>query len=198
MSSVSGTNYGQVTQSYPGDDIIVRTRGRTTVRAVTVDAPLDEVWPWIHQIGQRRGGFYTYQRLENMAGCQITNVDQLLPDLAKLTVDDCVYLHPEMPPQRVALCDPPRTLVLHGLSDTKQRTALRSDDPRPEVWYESVWSFHLFETDGDRTRLISRSLYDHSGGFGNALTDFLIGNISFVMERCMLLNLRKLVAAARA
>ncbi len=50
---------------------------------------------------------------------------------------------------------------------------------------------------GDRTRLISRTLYDHSGGFGNALTDFLVGNISFVMERCMLLNLRKLVAAAR-
>ncbi len=193
-----GATPAEIARSYPGDDIIARTRGRTTVRAVTVDAPLDEVWPWIHQIGQRRGGFYTYERLENMAGCQITNVDQLLPDLAKLAVDDCVYLHPEMPPQRVALCDPPRTLVLHGLSDTKQRTALRSDDPRPEVWYESVWSFHLFETDGDRTRLISRSLYDHSGGFGNALTDFLIGNISFVMERSMLLNLRKLVVSARA
>ncbi len=88
--------------------------------------------------------------------------------------------------------------MLHGLSDTKQRTALGSDDRRPEVWYEVVWSFHLFETDGDRTRLISRTLHDHSGGFGNALTDFFVGNISFVMERCMLLNLRKLVAAARA
>ncbi len=51
---------------------------------------------------------------------------------------------------------------------------------------------------GVRARLISRTLYDHSGGFGNALTDFLIGNISFVMERSMLLNLRKLVVSARA
>ena len=35
--------------------------------ATGIDAPPDRVWPWIAQLGQGRGGFYTYARLENLA-----------------------------------------------------------------------------------------------------------------------------------
>lgn len=190
-----GATPEEVARSYPGDELIATPRGRTA-HAVTVNAPVAEVWPWIHQLGQRRGGFYTYQRLENLAGCRITNVDRLLPDLPELEVGDGVWLHPEMPPHRVAICDPPRTLVLHALNDTKGTRALAPGEARTESWYETVWSFHLRYAGRQRTRLIGRTLNDHSGGFGNALTDFLIGGISYVMERRMLLNLRRLVPRA--
>ena len=36
----------------------------TATRAVTVCAPAGQVWPWIAQLGQGRGGFYSYDWLE--------------------------------------------------------------------------------------------------------------------------------------
>ena len=44
------------------------------MRAVTIDAPPDKIWPWIMQIGRDRGGFYSYTWLENLIGADIHNV----------------------------------------------------------------------------------------------------------------------------
>ena len=35
-----------------------------------------EVWPWIAQLGQGRGGFYSYDILENLLGCDIHSADR--------------------------------------------------------------------------------------------------------------------------
>ena len=43
----------------PGDDLIADP-GLTATRAITVCAPASGVWPWIAQLGQGRGGFYSY------------------------------------------------------------------------------------------------------------------------------------------
>lgn len=47
--------------------------------AITIHAPVDSVWPWLAQIGQDRGGFYSYQRLENAFGANIHNADSIVP-----------------------------------------------------------------------------------------------------------------------
>jgi hypothetical protein len=54
----------------PGDDLIPRGDLAAT-RAITVHAAPDQVWPWIAQLGQGRGGFYSYDVLENLVGCNI-------------------------------------------------------------------------------------------------------------------------------
>src|SRR5437868_10288057 len=51
----------------PGDTLVARGTPRET-RAIVIDAPAARVWPWVAQIGQDRGGFYSYQLLENLAG----------------------------------------------------------------------------------------------------------------------------------
>ena len=43
-------------------------------------APVETVWPWIAQIGQDRGAFYSYAWLENLAGCRLRNADHIHPD----------------------------------------------------------------------------------------------------------------------
>jgi hypothetical protein len=48
----------------PGDEIVPKASFNGT-RAITIDAPPEEVWPWIVQIGYRRAGFYTYALLDN-------------------------------------------------------------------------------------------------------------------------------------
>jgi hypothetical protein len=50
------------------------------VHAIEVEAPRDAVWPWLAQIGQDRGGFYSYEWLENLAGCRMRNAERIHPE----------------------------------------------------------------------------------------------------------------------
>src|SRR5689334_12701788 len=52
----------------PGDEIVTWPKHEAT-HAITIHAPAREVWPWLVQVGQTRGGFYSYTRLENLVGC---------------------------------------------------------------------------------------------------------------------------------
>ena len=74
-----GTVGTEATDWLPGDELVPEPKWSQTL-GVTVDAAPEAVWPWIAQIGQDRGGFYTYQTLENLAGCKITNTTEILPD----------------------------------------------------------------------------------------------------------------------
>ena len=51
----------------PGDEIFPNAAQPNT-RAITIHAPITDVWPWVAQIGQDRGGFYSYSWLERMVG----------------------------------------------------------------------------------------------------------------------------------
>lgn len=64
------------------------------------------VWPSIAQIGQGRGGSYSFELLENTAGCRITNADMILTDHQGVADGDEIHLHPTAPPLRVALVEP--------------------------------------------------------------------------------------------
>lgn len=62
-----GATRDETRRVLPGDDLIRAPRIAST-RAVTIAAPREEVWPWLVQIGQGRGGFYSYTFLENLVG----------------------------------------------------------------------------------------------------------------------------------
>jgi len=72
-----------------GDEIAPDCRYRAT-RAVTIDAPIEKVWPWLVQIGQDRGGFYSYAWLERAVGDDITNADRIHPEWQTLREGDLV------------------------------------------------------------------------------------------------------------
>jgi hypothetical protein len=58
--------------------------------AVTINAPADSVWPWLAQIGQDRGGFYSYDWLERTFGARITNANAVVPAWQTRNVGDKV------------------------------------------------------------------------------------------------------------
>jgi hypothetical protein len=62
-----GATAEEVAARLPGDEL-VEGDDLTTTRAVTVHTGADAVWPWIAQLGQGRGGFYSYDALENLTG----------------------------------------------------------------------------------------------------------------------------------
>src|SRR5512133_2653607 len=59
-----GATVAEVAAAMPGDDIVHRAQFNAT-RAITTEAPPAQVWPWTAQLGYRRGGFYTYDLIDN-------------------------------------------------------------------------------------------------------------------------------------
>ncbi len=94
-----GATDAEVDRTLPGDHYIAHPRA-TATHVITINASAAEIWPWLVQIGQARGGFYSYDWLENLFGCDIRNADRILPEFQHLEVGDGVKLHPGAPPFR--------------------------------------------------------------------------------------------------
>jgi hypothetical protein len=70
----------------PGDAVISHPTHVET-QAVTVDAPASDVWPWLVQIGSRRGGLYSYDWLDRLFGfLERPSASRILPEFQQLVV----------------------------------------------------------------------------------------------------------------
>ena len=179
-----GTVGTEVTDSLPGDEFVPEPKWSYTL-GIAIGASPEDVWPWIAQIGQGRGGFYTYQTLENMVGCKITNTTEILPVHQHPAVGEDISLHPTAPPMRIEIVDPPNALVLFGSP---------VDVGAEESWGTSTWQFVVKPGPNGGSRLLTRGRYDHSPDWKSRLAfgRFPIEAISFVMSRKMLLEIKRL------
>ena len=87
-----GATDAEVYRPLPGDDLVPRPDWSYT-HAITIHAPRAAVWRWLVQLGQGRGGFYSYEPLENLVGCGIHNVREIRPELQRLQKGDVIFLH---------------------------------------------------------------------------------------------------------
>ena len=154
-----------------GDELAPSPKLKAT-HAITVNAPAADVWPWLVQMGQTRGGFYSYTWLENMVGCHMRNADEVVPQWQELKVGDKVWLHPKAPPVQVAAIEPGRAIVLRGWG-----------------------AFVLQPIDEKTTRLIIRSQGDYNPDLKNPILNFFLWRVvfepaHFIMERKMLLGIK--------
>jgi len=179
-----GTMGTEATDSLPGDELVPEPKWSYTL-AVAVNASPEAVWPWIAQIGQGRGGFYTYQTLENLAGCKITNTTKILPDHQHPAIGDDIHLHPTSPPMRMEIVDPPNALVLLGSP---------VDIGAEDSWGTSTWQFAINPSPRGGSRLLTRGRYDHTPDWKSRLAfgRFPIEVITFVMSRKMMLEIKRL------
>jgi hypothetical protein len=79
-----GATASEITMSLPGDAYIL-PQTIVSTRAITIRAPVAAVWPWIVQLGQGRGGFYSYEWLENLFAAGMHNADQITPELQRVS-----------------------------------------------------------------------------------------------------------------
>lgn len=181
----------EVRRRLPGDER-VPTPLVTQTMAVTVEAKAEDVWPWLAQIGQERGGLYSYELLENLARCDIHNADQIVPEW-ELQVGDRVRLGPEgYPVHRVVGLERNRWLLLAG-ADLK--TGLVDELPKPgQAQYVNFsWVFYLDEQAGRSTRLITRNRLDYAPRTlaSRLMWEWFTDPIGFVMTRKMLLTIKQ-------
>jgi hypothetical protein len=107
-----GAESGDEHRKFPGDEFLPKD-GTQILHAVTIDAPVEEVWPWLAQLGQDRAGFYSYEWLENLAGCEMRNADRIHPEWQHRELGETVHLHPAGG-LTVNVFEPGRALGLEG------------------------------------------------------------------------------------
>ncbi len=160
-----------------GDDLIANA-DLTATRAITVRASADEVWPWIAQLGQGRGGFYSYDFLENLVGCDIHSADRIVPEWQDVGVGDEVRLAPEVG-LVVAFLERGRSLVLRGGIPMGNMAAP----------YDFTWAFALRDELDGTTRLLVRERYAYTRPWAWLIVE-PAGAVSFVMSQKMLRGIR--------
>jgi hypothetical protein len=169
-----GTTLEELTRAMAGDAVIANPT-HTQTHAVTIDAPPDDIWPWLVQMGYRRGGLYSYDWLDRLFGyLDRPSADRIFPEFQLLAVGD------EIPLGRgqgfpVKALEPYRSLVLAGTNDG----------------LEWVWQFGLYPLDTNCTRLVSRG----TQRIPNTVTGWLFMRVmepaAFIMTRGMLLGLKR-------
>ena len=163
----------------PGDELLDNADGIAT-RAISIQAPVASVWPWLAQLGPfPRGGAYTYDWIENLLGLGMHSANRVLDQFQHPEIGDTIGFGSNQ--MRLERVEPNHVL------------AWRSQDGN---W---VWTFVLEAQDG-RTRLISRNRFRLSTPIAS-LGMLLMEPASLVMERKMLLGLKQRaeeLASARA
>lgn len=187
--STWGATPEEVRATWPGDELLPDLTW-TTTHAVTVRAAPEDVWPWIAQLGQGRGGLYSFERLENLIGCRMTNTDRILPEHQDPAAAGQVRLHPQAA-LTVARVVPGRDLVL--LADPAAASA-------GQHVTGGLWSFHLRPSPDGGTRLVERLSFRSGAGRLERLftSAALVEPVSFVMSQEMLRNIAALAEAGAA
>lgn len=162
-----GASELEVRRSMPGDDLLWPGAPSTT-RAITVDAPPEAVFPWLLQIGFGRGGWYSYDWIDNDGKPSMDRID---PALQRLAVGDRIEMLPGMGPV-VREIVPNHHIVGGGEKDS--------------------WRLLVEPTPDGRTRLISRWRQDWPRSAGTYVWIALSDPGAFLMEQKMLRRIREL------
>jgi hypothetical protein len=181
-----GATEAEISAVYPGDELVPEPAGQATM-SVGVNAPAERIWEWLVQIGQDRGGMYSYDWLEQAIGLEIASAEAIRPEWQHLAPGDRVRLVPPgwgpLPDGyafKVAKVDAPHTLVLR-------------QGPPEDPW-NGVWTFAIRPDGEGRSRLVTRMRTEQKQGLGQTILRgaTAIGvPITWMMTRKMLLTLKE-------
>jgi hypothetical protein len=157
-----GATSKEATRVLPGDDGVPRPQIAST-RAIAIHAPAATVWPWLVQMGWKKAGWYSYDRIDNEG---IPSAERIVPELQDLQIGDVVpegadvgWTVEELEPNRLLLLTAHAPMA--GVDWVQRR--------------DSSWLFFLDEIGPDDTRLIERSRTSLTMNDDTLLGRFLAG-----------------------
>jgi hypothetical protein len=175
-----GTTPDERNRRMPGDAVIVNPTHSAT-HAITIDAPAEDVWPWLVQMGYQRGGLYSYDWLDRLFRIlDRPSANQVLPEFQRLAVGDKILLGPREE-LTVKSLDPNRSLVLGYNAHA----------------FEWVWQFGLYAGNEEQTRLVSRGTERYANTVGAWLFMRVMEPAAFLMTRRMLIGVKQRAEALR-
>lgn len=171
-----GATEAEVARPLPGDDLVPRPTFDAT-RAITIAAPPAAVFPWLVQVGVGRGGWYSYDLLDNLGRPSARTID---PELQAVAPGDVLAMSP----------DGTQGITVHSL-----------DAPHRMIWStpgDTSWAWQLDETEDGSTRLLTRIRSRIRWSPMSIAFSVLLEVADFWMLRKMLLTLRERAESAAA
>lgn len=183
-----GATEEEATREYPGDELVPRFKSEITV-GIEVDAPPEKIFPWLAQIGCRRGGWYSYDLLDNGG---VPSAEKILPEHQTVRVGDVIPAVPNgsfgFP---VAIVEPERVLALAGTLNTATGQPADPNDPALKNFFSGDQTFFIERLSGSASRLVFHMRTDWNETIlNNLLYRYILEPASFVMGRKMLRNIK--------
>lgn len=160
-------------RTLPGDERAAETGFRAT-RAITIDAPADKVWAWISQIGIGRGGFYSYDWLENLFLSGIHNAFPETPFWPERTEGEFV-----------------RSFQFGREKAGANGWRFEIVEPGRSFYLNPLWGPFMADPRGPyQTRLFVRSVGGRRGPVAAFLLGLFFDPIHFTMEKRMITSVK--------
>lgn len=175
-----GTTAVERASTLPGDEFVPIAHYRID-HGITINAPPEAVWPWLIQIGQDRGGFYSYTKLENAAGARITNADRIVPEWQQRQIGELVPTVPEN--------------YLGGIFGGRLGCRVLRIVPGEALVLEGWGAFVVLPTNNNGTRMLIRTRGAGTPSFAGVLASpsrlLVFEPAHFIMERAMLIGIKQ-------
>lgn len=167
-----GATTEEVSRYMAGDELLEDPALNAT-RAVEIEAPPEQVWPWLVQMGWKKAGLYSFGRLDNGG---MPSAERIIPEYQNLKVGDSI-----LPSLKVVEMEPNRSM-------------LWVFQKRAGPWQNATWSWGLYKTDSGHTRLVSRLRQQYTfDSFREIITWAVVDPMEIFMMRTTLLGIKRRV-----
>jgi hypothetical protein len=144
----------------------------SSTRAITINAPISEVWEWLIQLGADRGGFFSYSFLEKALGYESRPGD-IAPEFQEMEVGRIVP----------ASLDESKSVI-------KYNFPVAAVEPGKSFVLKDWGTFVLKKINAKQTRLIVRTHGQELPNLKNKIADFVGTPLHYIMERRMLMGFK--------
>lgn len=185
-------------EQLPGDDLLLPDdRFVRLQEEVVIDAPVEQVWPVLAQLGQRKGGWLALAWLERLCTFHIFNTTEHVDAWQDVREGDFLFYHQAGVGSQIMAVEPGRWFT--SLSDTRRPPTAQGGfallPPFGLRHFAWTWNFVLQELPDGRTRFVNRcdTTWDRFDRFWpKALVVVLLGSPSVFMVRAMLLKVQRI------
>lgn len=169
LISTWGASADEAKMSLVGDSLAPYI---SSTRAISINAPISEVWKWLTQLGADRGGFFSYSFIEKTLGYEACNEDSV-PEFQEMKVGRIVP----------SSLDETKSLI-------KYNFPVIAVEPGQSFVLKDWGAFVLKEINAKQTRLIVRTHGQKLSDIKSRIADFIGMPLHHIMERRMLMGFK--------
>ncbi len=166
-----GVTDEEANMQLPGDKL---AKGVSGTRGIIINAPVEEVWKWVIQLGADRKGFFSFEFLERWMGYEFVKDDGNFAE--------------DMPVGRV---------IPASIDESKSKITYNFKIVEVEKFKYIVldpWGTFFFKKlDDSRTKLIVRTNAFSGNTIFEKLNNFIMEGAHYIMERRMLKGLKEVI-----
>ena len=171
-----GATEKEASQYMAGNELLVAPNFNAT-RVVEIDAPPEQVWPWLVQMGYKRAGFYSFGKRDNGG---MPSAERIIPEYQNLKVDDLI-----LP-------------LLKVVEMEQNKSMLWVFQKGAGPWQSATWSWGLYKIDSEHTKLVSRLRQNYTfNSIQEIIGWVIIDPMEIFMMRTTLLGIKQRVESNR-